>query len=488
MSTSQTHTTRATQLAIIFFVLFFALSMALWWTPLPALMSQQSARWSSAFFILLSYALFTHTVMQTHRKKSRKVSDEAAQQQDEIGIIYASQTGYAEELAMHTKDSLQLAHCRTRFIDIDEVTPDFLQQSTRLLFIVSTTGEGDAPDSAASFCHHVMAHNLALTHLHYAVLALGDRRYHSYCAFGRQLDHWLHQQGAQLLFDRVEVDDGDEGALRHWQHHLGLLSGHTELPDWHKASYQDWTLQSRELLNPGSVGNAVYKITLTAPEASTWQAGDIAEILPQRPDHTAPLPHREYSIASIPQEGAVQLLVRQMHQADGSLGLGSGWLTHYANVGDKIACRLRANRSFHPQESGCKLILIGNGTGIAGLRAHLQHCEQSGSTGHYLLFGERQSAHDHFCQLEVKHWLQQGTLAQVDLAFSRDQEHQRYVQHILPERASELREWIEQGAAIYVCGSLNGMASGVDQALREILGDDTLETLREQGRYRRDVY
>jgi sulfite reductase (NADPH) flavoprotein alpha-component len=39
-----------------------------------------------------------------------------------------------------------------------------------------------------------------------------------------------------------------------------------------------------------------------------------------------------------------------------------------------------------------------------------------------------------------------------------------------------------------VCGSLAGMAPGVDAALREVLGDATVNDLASSGRYRRDVY
>ncbi|MEG2695630.1 MAG: hypothetical protein RR966_14320, partial [Acinetobacter sp.] len=44
------------------------------------------------------------------------------------------------------------------------------------------------------------------------------------------------------------------------------------------------------------------------------------------------------------------------------------------------------------------------------------------------------------------------------------------------------------GAAIYVCGSIHGMASDVDQALIAILGEAMVDQLRQEGRYRRDVY
>jgi sulfite reductase (NADPH) flavoprotein alpha-component len=62
------------------------------------------------------------------------------------------------------------------------------------------------------------------------------------------------------------------------------------------------------------------------------------------------------------------------------------------------------------------------------------------------------------------------------------------VQHLLAAQAAAVREWVERGAAIYVCGSLQGMAGGVHDALGEILGAELLEQLQADGRYRRDVY
>jgi sulfite reductase (NADPH) flavoprotein alpha-component len=47
---------------------------------------------------------------------------------------------------------------------------------------------------------------------------------------------------------------------------------------------------------------------------------------------------------------------------------------------------------------------------------------------------------------------------------------------------------VQEGAVVYVCGSLDGMAAGVDAALEHILGDAALDDLIAEGRYRRDVY
>ncbi|WP_395010263.1 sulfite reductase subunit alpha [Undibacterium sp.] len=448
----------------------------------------RQARMSTAISLLISYGLFYFWIQRGHPSHRQTPETKQALKADDILIIYASQTGYAEQLALQTQASLQQGGMQVHLSDISQINAQHLQQAHKILFIVSTTGEGDAPDSAAKFSRHILSQSFSLSHGRYAILALGDRNYQAFCAFGHQLDHWLHQQGALRLFDTVEVDNGDDGALRHWQHHLGVLSGHTDLADWHQAQYETWTLSERQLLNPGSQGNPVYQLRLSPPQESQWQAGDIAEILPRRPGIDSTLPHREYSIASIPQDGAVELIVRQAQQADGSLGLGSGWLTHYAELGSSIEIRLRSNRSFHPPSNNCPLILIGNGTGIAGLRALLKHREQQDQNENWLFFGERNRAHDYFCQADIEQWQSTGVLSKLDLAFSRDQTQRVYVQDKLREQATELCDWISKGAAIYVCGSLDGMAGGVDQALREMLGDSVLEKMREDGLYRRDVY
>ncbi|KAG0923415.1 hypothetical protein G6F31_019516 [Rhizopus arrhizus] len=133
------------------------------------------------------------------------------------------------------------------------------------------------------------------------------------------------------------------------------------------------------------------------------------------------------------------------------------------------------------------MVLVGNGTGIAGLRSLLRESAHAGEHGHWLLFGERQRAHDLLFADEIEAWQAQGHLARVDLAFSRDGGG-GYVQDRLHAAADVLRDWMQRGAVIHVCGSLQGMAEGVDQVLRAALGDDAVETLLENGRYRRDVY
>ncbi len=520
----------------------------------------QRLLWAAA--VVLGYGLICVGIGWGHRQRQRRNGLAlqvlpAADAQTRVLVAFASQTGFAEQLAWRTAEALQSGDLPVRVMTLGELDLRTLTDCNRVLFVVSTTGEGDAPDSCARFTR-LMAQPRPLPKLQYGVLALGDSSYTNYCAFGRALDHWLRESGARALFDTVEVDDGDDGALRHWQHHLGLLSGHTDLPDWRAPRYQRWRLQARAQLNPGSFGGAVFHLHLQrmkyesaaagATQDHGWQPGDIAEIGPRNPlaqvrallarlaldaeaivngddgqqltlaqalmdrslpraaaaetelqalrglspqavcDQLPPLAHREYSIASLPEDGALELVVRQMAHPNGDLGLGSGWLTAYAQPGDEVRLRIRENRGFHPPPEHCPLILIGNGTGLAGLRAHLKARAAAGAHRNWLLFGERSAAADYLFKDEIEAWQASGVLQRLDLAFSRDQAERIYVQQRVQDSAEALRCWVADGAAIYVCGSLKGMAPGVHAALIAALGAEMVESLLEQGRYRRDVY
>ena len=220
------------------------------------------------------------------------------------------------------------------------------------------------------------------------------------------------------------------------------------------------------------------------PEPESLQGGDPQALV----DSLQALPHREYSIASLPRDGSLQLLVRCMQRPDGRAGLGSGWLCQHARVGDGIALRIRGNPNFHAPAPTRPMILIGNGTGIAGLRAHLRARVDAESRRNWLLFGERNRDRDFFHRAQIERWQADGFIERLDTAFSRDGAHKHYVQDALRNAGDSLRAWVDDGAAIYVCGSLQGMAPGVDAVLREVLGDARVEQMLANGRYRRDVY
>ncbi len=448
----------------------------------------------TALLLVIAYlALFMGIYLSQRRKRERATREAAALIPAADGatpwlVAYASQTGFAEQIAWQTARSLHTAGVPARVASLSEIGIDDLQQAERALFIVSTYGEGDPPDNASLFAGKVMHGACALPNLHYGLLMLGDREYTHFCGFGRTLETWLQTSTAQPLFDSIAVSNGDAVALHAWQHHLNRIAGTSDAPDWQAPAYQQWRLAARRHLNPGSAGAPTFHIELAAMDGiqPDWQAGDLVQIRApgdlQRP--------REYSVASIPADGMVHLLVRQECHEDGSLGIASGWLTEQAPLGATIDLRLRTHSNFRIGANAQRpLILIGNGSGLAGLRGHLKaRAVASDGLRNWLIFGERNAAHDFYYRDEIEAWQSCGLLTRADIVFSRDQEQRLYVQDRLRERAEMVKDWLADGAALYVCGSLEGMAGGVEDVLTEIIGASGVEQLIEQGRYRRDVY
>jgi len=447
------------------------------------------SRW---FWALVAIALWLALVALTawRRRRARRAAAARAAEapSDALLVAFASQTGQAEELAGMTAASLSAAGVPARVVSLGDLEPDQLRAAGRVLIIASTTGEGDAPDAMSGFARRHMTATADLAGLSYGLLALGDRGYAGFCGFGRTLDSWLQRSGAIPLFDRVEVDDGDAGAIRHWQHQLGAVAGRAVEADWTPPAYDRWRLVSRVHLNPGSPGGEAWRLAFEpVGHTPVWTAGDIAEIGLPAIDGAAPA-SREYSVASLPSDGAAEIIVRLAIRDDGSPGLASGWLIRGLQPGAPVDMRLRTNRSFHSPPPDVPLVLIGNGTGMGGLRAHWRARAGAPHGGTWLLFGERTAAHDAFLDEELQAALASGLLTRLDRCFSRDAGDGRYVQDLIAASADELARWIERGAVILVCGSLDGMSTGVHAALEAVLGADRLLELTETGRYRRDVY
>lgn len=442
-------------------------------------------------------------------------------------VAYASQSGQAERLALESARALQQAGVAVDVQSLDQFDPAQLRQYERALIVASTFGEGEAPDGTRRFARLLQATpGTPLAGLEVGVLALGDRHYSAFCGFGHALERQLRALGATSLFPLIEVDKHDPAALADWSQALARCSGSAidAIGLQEEASYGTWHLTRRVLLNPGSLGGELHEITLAGPAGATWEAGALAEIIPCNADgsdgdaahagnaanasnasntdhadnagnpgsaHHAP---RSYSIASLPSDGELQLLVRQERHAgveNQGHGLASGWLTRFAPLGGPIRLRLQANPAFAPALVDVPCIYIGNGSGLAGLRSHLRARQRAGLARNWLLFGERQQAFDSVCGAELQGWLDSAHLARLDRVFSRDgvaAGQREYVQDRLRASAGELRAWLEQGAIVYVCGSLHGMAAGVDAVLQELLGQDGVDALLAAGRYRRDVY
>ena len=258
--------------------------------------------------------------------------------------------------------------------------------------------------------------------------------------------------------------------------------------------------------------------TLTAPKFDEyaggalsrqdgWQIIDMLEAAPRKLSEEQllallrPLAPRYYSIASsrkaVPDEAHLLIAaVRYATHGRERNGVASVDVAERRKAGDRLRVFLKPNAHFRlPTDPERPVIMIGPGTGVAPFRAFMQERDAIGARGrNWLVFGHRNYTHDFLYQLEWQDLLKRGVLTRLDVAFSRDQPEKRYVQHALWDARRELYAWVQDGAAIYVCGDANAMAKDVHGSLQRILGEQgkdgvaALDALRREGRYLRDVY
>lgn len=221
--------------------------------------------------------------------------------------------------------------------------------------------------------------------------------------------------------------------------------------------------------------------------------------------HFSPLLPRFYSVASSPytQNNEVHLtvaLTMYSHRERTRYGVASHFLCHLAQENQTpIPVYVQPAAHFTlPADDNAPIIMIGPGTGVAPFRGFMQERMHRSAKGkNWLFFGDRHSKSDYFYR-EFWEELSSQNLLRLNAAFSRDQEHKVYVQHMMQAHASELFTWLEEGAYFYVCGDAQRMAKDVDAMLHAIVqehGGMTAEnakayvkSLRTTKRYLADVY
>jgi sulfite reductase (NADPH) flavoprotein alpha-component len=124
-----------------------------------------------------------------------------------LTLLYGSESGNAEGLALKARKLAQRSGFDARVIDMADADPAMLAKAQNLVVFVATWGEGDPPQRAADFYTKLMTDGAPrLEGLKFAVLSLGDTAYVNFCSVGQTMDARLEALGAQRAADRIDLD------------------------------------------------------------------------------------------------------------------------------------------------------------------------------------------------------------------------------------------------------------------------------------------
>ena len=140
-----------------------------------------------------------------------------------VNILWASMFGTAEDVANDVHEKVK--DKGVEIFEMNDVSMEDFQAMENVVFVSSSTGQGDVPTNGEDFYSELEKAELDLSKTKYAVCALGDSSHTNFCGAGKKIDARMEALGATRIADRLECDGDDEGAREYSEDSIAKLIG-----------------------------------------------------------------------------------------------------------------------------------------------------------------------------------------------------------------------------------------------------------------------
>lgn len=381
------------------------------------------------FFIYTGFAI-------TFSRKSVKVRNTCTPTEAEYIILYGSEGG--NTLLIVQKVLIQLQNLGKKAYLTPLNSYQTYPKGSHLLIFTSTYGVGNPPSNADRFLS--LLHSIPQEQMSYAVVGFGSKLYPDYCAFAKAIDQELKGQSwARPFLPLYTVNDQSIEEFLEW---VKSWNTHSELLlSEQKSAYEGERapLFSLKVLNTIKETEEGHIFTLQLQTNKKYTSGDLLAIYPDGKQE------RLYSIGKV--GGQIQLTVKLHPQ-----GLGSNYLYHLQK-GQQLKARIISNPSFHIPKEAKKVIFISCGTGIAPFLGMVDQ-NKNKELHIYAGFGHNNDKSKEYSAFFDEH-KRKGKLREYHFIFSREQDEKRYVTDLLKRDAAFVKETLDTGGVIMICGMLS---------------------------------
>ncbi|KAG9394831.1 Iron only hydrogenase large subunit C-terminal domain [Carpediemonas membranifera] len=185
-------------------------------------------------------------------------------------IVFATQTGTSKEVAYRLANEAKTKDIEfaPRVVAVDKITPNEIAKSELVVYITSTFGNGEHPDSAAAFWEWLSDSSLAddtFTGTQFAVMGLGSKAYPLFCKAAEEVHDRMAELGGVAL---CPFGKGDESH-----------------PEKYEDGYGNWTEALWEGLGAQDAGAVP---TIPEPKYAVLVTASMQNPLPRRPTASGP--------------------------------------------------------------------------------------------------------------------------------------------------------------------------------------------------------